>query len=157
MTTRAYAAPILFTFALAACAVYSKKPPLDSDKAVALAYVQAWNSHDTAAIDTLLANDGIHEDISQNFRGVGGKAVNQFLRDLIRAEPDFKWNVMNSMEDGRFVGLEWTWTATYTGPDPSGKQVRNRHMSGRGASIVEVDDGKIKRFTDYYDTPSFFR
>lgn len=157
MRTRAYAAPILFAFALVSCAVYSKKQPVESDKAVALAYVEAWNAHDTVAIDTLLANDGIHEDLSQNFRGVGGKAVNQFLRGVVRAEPDFKWNVTNSMEDGRFVGLEWTWTGTYTGPDPSGKPVSNRRTSGRGASIVEVDDGKIKRFTDYYDDASFFR
>lgn len=157
MRARSYAVPILFAFAPVACAVYSKKQPVEGDKAVALAYVDAWNAHDTIAIDTLLADDGVHEDIARNFRGVGAKAVNELLRGFIRTEPDFKWTVTNSMEDGRNVGLEWTWTSTYTGPDPSGKQVSRRRTSGRGASIVEVDDGKIKRFTDYYDTPSFFR
>lgn len=157
MTRRSFATPVLMTFAFVACAVYSKKQSVEGDKAVALAYVDAWNAHDTVAIDSLLANDGVHEDLAQNFRGVGGKGVNQFVRRLISAEPDFKWTVTNSMEDGRNVGLEWTWVSTYTGPDPSGKPVKNRRMSGRGASIVEVDDGKIKRFTDYYDAPSFFR
>ena len=157
MSTRSYAAPVLFVAALVSCAVYSTKPPVEGDRAVALAYVQAWNSHDTVAIDTLLAGNGVQEDIPRNFRAAGAKAVNEFMRRVVRTDPDFRWTVTNSMEEGRYVGLEWTWTSSYTGRDPSGKQVSNRRTSGRGASIVEVDDGKIKRFTNYYDTPSFFR
>jgi len=157
MTARSYTALILSTFALVDCAVYSKQQPVESDRAVALAYVKAWNTRDTAAIDTLLARNGVHEDIAQNFRGTGAKAVKEFLRGLGKASPDFKWNVTNSIEDGRYVALEWTWTATYTGPDPGGRPVTNRRTSGRGASLAEVDDGKITRFTDYYDRPSFFR
>jgi hypothetical protein len=30
-------------------------------------------------------------------------------------------------------------------------------MSGRGTGFAEVDNGKIKRFTDYYDMASYFR
>lgn len=157
MRTTLYAATVLLAFALLSCAVYSKQQPVEGDKAVALAYVQAWNAHDTVAIDSLFANDGVHEDVAQNFRATGAKGVKDFIRREISTQPDFKWNVVNSMEDGRFVGLEWTWTGTYTGKDPAGKPVSNRRVSGRGASIVEVDDGKIKRFTDYYAIPSFFR
>jgi len=157
MRTSSYAAPTLFAFALVSCAVYSKKQPIEGDKAVAIAYVQAWDARDTAAIDSLFAADGVHEDIAQNFRATGAKGVKDFIRREISTQPDFKWNVLNSLEDGRYVGLEWTWTGTYTGKDPSGKQVSNRPISVRGASIVEVDDGKIKRFTDYYDIPSSFR
>jgi steroid delta-isomerase-like uncharacterized protein len=157
MPTRVYTPGPLLALALFSCAVYSKQQPVESDRAVALAYVKAWNARDTAAIDTLLASGAIHEDIAQNFQGRGAKAIKQFMLDLSRAERDFKWNVTNSIEDGRYVALEWTWSATYTGPDPTGKPVANRRISGRGASLVEVDDGRIKRFTDYYDAPSFFR
>ena len=58
---------------------------------------------------------------------------------------------------GKFVALEWTWAATYTGPDPTGKRVTNRRTSGKGASFAEVENGKIKHFSDYYDLASFFR
>ena len=157
MTTRSNAAAILLAFAVVACAVYQKKQPVEGDKAIVIAYVNAWNQHDSAALDTLLARDAIHEDIAQNFRGKGAQEVTAFMRDVISAEPDFKWTVTNSLEDGKLVALEWTWTASYSGPDPSGRQVSNRRTSGRGSSIAEVDDGKIKRFTDYYDMASFFR
>ena len=33
----------------------------------------------------------------------------------------------------------------------------NKRISGKGASFAEVENGKIKRFTDYYDLASLFR
>ncbi len=146
----------LFMVVAAACAV-QQKPPAASGKAVVEAYVRAWNQHDSAALDTIMAPDAIHEDIAQNYRGKGAKEIKTFMRGVIGAEPDFKWSVTNGIEDGKFVALEWTWTSTYTGPDPGGKQVTNKHLSGRGSSFAEVENGKIKRFTDYYDQASFFR
>jgi predicted ester cyclase len=79
------------------------------------------------------------------------------MRGTVAVEPDFKWQITNSIEEGRYVALEWTWISTYTGPDLTGKQVTNKHLSGRGASFAEVENGKIKRFTDYFDMASFFR
>ena len=157
MTTSSFGAAGFLIVSVVSCAVYSKKQPVESDKAVAMAYVKAWNQHDSVAIDTLLTRDGVHEDVAQNFRGTGSKAILKFMRGLTVAEPDFKWTVTNSLEDGETVVLEWTWTASYTGPDPMGKQVTRRRISGKGTSIAELDNGKIKHFTDYYDAASFFR
>lgn len=157
MTKWSYAAAALLAATLLACAVEKKPPVISSGKAVVDAYVRAWNQHDSVAFDSILAPDAIHEDIAQNFRGKGSAEVVKFMRQAVAAEPDFKWQVTNSIEDGRYVALEWTWTSTYTGPDPAGKQVKNKHISGRGASFAEVENGKIKRFTDYFDMASFFR
>jgi len=157
MTTRSFGAAAFLILSVVSCAVYSKKQPVETDKAVVMAYVKAWNQRDSVAIDTLLTRDGVHEDIAQNFRGKGSKAIVQYMRGLMAAQPDFKWTVNNSLEDGQNVVLEWTWTATYTGPDPMGKQVSRRRISGKGSSIAELDNGKIKHFTDYYDAASFFR
>jgi steroid delta-isomerase-like uncharacterized protein len=150
-------AAALLTLALAACAVQQKKPPEAGGKAVVDAYVRAWNQRDTLAFDTLLAPDAIHEDVAQNFRGKGPREVAGFMRGVMSTQPDYKWVVTNSIEDGKFVALEWTWTSSYTGPDATGKKVTNKHISGKGASLGEVENGKIKRFTDYYDLASFFR
>lgn len=150
-------AATFFVVAPVACAVYQKKQAVDDDKAVVNAYVRAWNQRDTVALDTLLTADAIHEDVAQNFRGKGSKAVITFMRAVAATQPDYKWTVSNALDDGKFVALEWNWTSTYSGPDPTGKRVANKRMSGRGMSIAELDDGKIKRFTDYYDLASFFR
>lgn len=157
MTKWSDAAGALIAASLLACAVEKKPPVAAGGEAVVEAYVRAWNAHDSAAIDSLLAPNAIHEDLAQNFRGQGSAKVVDFMRQLLAAEPDFKWDITNSIEDGRYIALEWTWTGTYTGPDPAGKQVTKKRTSGRGASLAELEKGKIKRFTDYYDFASFFR
>jgi steroid delta-isomerase-like uncharacterized protein len=147
---------IVFAVAAAACAV-QQKAPTATGKSVAEAYVHAWNKHDFAALDTILASDAVHEDIAQNVHAKGVAAIKDFMRQDIAAEPDLNWQMTTTLEDGRYVAFEWTWTSTYTGPDAAGKTVTSKKISGRGESFVEIDNGRIKRFADYYDLGSFFR
>ena len=126
-----------------------------SPKAVLQAYISAWNHHDFAAFDRLLAPDGIHEDIAAGFRGEGPAQVKDFMRDMLKAQPDLEWKVTSIIESGPIVAAEWTWTSTFTGDGPSGSVVAKR-ISGRGASVAVIENGRIKRFTDYYDTLSYF-
>lgn len=151
-----FAVGSLFAVLTAGCAV-QPKPPTASGRALVDAYVRAWNKHDFAAIDTILTPDAIHEDIAQNVHAKGTTAIRDFMRQDIASDPDLIWRVTNSIEDGRFVAFEWTWTSTYTGPDATGKTVTKKRISGRGGSFVEIENARIKRFTDYYDLASFFR
>jgi steroid delta-isomerase-like uncharacterized protein len=124
-------------------------------KAVLQAYVSAWNRHDFAAFDALLAPNGVHEDIAAGFRGAGAAQVKDFMREMLKAEPDLNWQLTTIIESGPIVAAEWTWTATYTGDSPGGPVVAKR-ISGRGATVAVIENGQIKRFTDYYDTASYF-
>jgi steroid delta-isomerase-like uncharacterized protein len=157
MRNALFAAGALAVVSLHGCAVEKKPPVVESGKAVVQAYFDAWNKHDSVAIDTLLAPNAIHEDFAQNFRGAGRGEIVQFMRGHVAVQPDFKWQVTNSTEEGRYVALEWTWTGTYTGPDPTGKPVTKRRISGRGATFAELENRKIKRISDYFDLASFFR
>ena len=157
MTKKLYALGSLVAAGLLACAVEKKPPVPESGEAVVAAYFRAWNAHDSAAIDSVLAPNAILEDPAQNFRGQGSAAIVKFMRDHAAAQPDFKWEITNSFEQGRYVGVEWTWAGTYTGPDPAGKQVTRKRVSGKGASFAEVEKGRIRRITDYFDMASFFR
>jgi predicted ester cyclase len=78
------------------------------------------------------------------------------MNAVLSMEPDFAWKITDVVEQGPMVAAQWTWTATYTGSDPQGRPVKNLHVSGRGTAVVEVENGKIKKLTDYYDVASFF-
>jgi steroid delta-isomerase-like uncharacterized protein len=126
-----------------------------SGKAVLEAYVSAWNRHDFAALDKLLTPDAIHEDIAQGVQAQGLAEIKKFMREVIQAEPDLDWRLTTVLDKGPMVAAEWTWTGTYTGEGPSGP-VKGQRESGRGASVVVMENGRIKRFTDYYDFISFY-
>ncbi len=120
------------------------------------AYVSAWNRHDFAALDTLLAADAIHEDLAQQFRGQGPAEIKDFMRLNIERQPDLHWHITTLVEAGPVVAAEWTWTSTFTGDSPIGPLVR-KPIAAHGASIAVIENGRIKRFTDYYDLAGAFR
>lgn len=139
-----------------ACAAREETPEASNDgKRVLEAYVAAWNRHDSTALDTLMAADAVHEDIAQGFRG-GPTETKAFMRGLIALEPDFQWTLTSVLESGSHVAAEWTWTGTYTGDSPIGP-VTNFRGSTRGSTVAQIENGRIKRVTDYYDVASFFR
>lgn len=148
-------AMLLLAVGLAACTVQRQVPSGREPRAVLQAYVDAWNRHDSLAIDTLLAPNGIHEDLAWGFRGEGPTAVRDFMRSVIAVSPDYQWKVTSSFADGESVVAEWTWTASFTGQSPSGP-VTGQPVSGRGAAVAQVVNGKIVRLSDYYDAASFF-
>jgi steroid delta-isomerase-like uncharacterized protein len=140
---------------IAACMAKQQEPPTTSHKALIEAYVDAWNRHDSIAVDTLLAKDGIHEDVAFGMKAKAPDEVNALMRDFLKSEPDFVWKLTKVVDEGDAVAAEWTWASTYTGDSPNGP-VTALKISGRGSSFAEIENGKIKRFTDYYDEASFF-
>jgi steroid delta-isomerase-like uncharacterized protein len=145
-------------FLLASASAQQCKPrtsAVSSGKAVLEAYVSAWNRHDFAALDKLLTPDAVHEDVAQGVHAQGLPEIKKFMREEIEGEPDVEWRLTTVVDAGPEVSAEWTWTGTYTGEGPTG-HVKAQRISGRGASVVVTENGRIKRFTDYYDFASFF-
>jgi steroid delta-isomerase-like uncharacterized protein len=140
---------------LAACAFATGQSDSTDPRSVVEDYVSAWNHHDFGALDRLIASDGIHDDIPNSVRAQGPDQVKDFMKSIIAEEPDFKWHIDRIIVSGTTVAAEWTWTATFTGDGPYGS-VKDQPLNGHGASIVEVEKGRIKQLTDYYDTLSFF-
>jgi len=120
------------------------------------ALVQAWDSHDFAAVDTLMDPLAIHEDLALGFRGEGLDQIKAFMRQTFKLIPDFDWRPTNILVDGSQAAAEWTLAGTYSGDTPQGP-VKNKRFSVRGASVVVTDHGRITRFTDYYNLAEFYR
>ena len=57
--------------------------------------------------------------------------------------PGVKFEVTSVFGCGGWAAAEWTWSAN--------KRNRDEHFAVKGASIIEVRDGKIARETIYYD------
>jgi steroid delta-isomerase-like uncharacterized protein len=152
----------LFPAATCLCAILltggwqGKTQTTNSGKTVLEAYVSAWNRHDFAALDKLVTPDAVHEDIAWPSRDEGAAQIKKFMREMIEIEPDFDWRLTTIVDGGSVLAAEWTWTATYTGDSPAGHVV-NRRVSGRGVSVAVIENGRIKRFSDYYDFASVFR
>lgn len=148
-------ATIFFCAMAQICASQTKPATPSTPGAVLEAYFAAWNRRDFAALDKLLAADAVQEDFAAGVHARGRAEIKEWLSTSLRYEPDFKWQLTNVFESGKYVAGEWTWTGTHTGDSPIGPVV-GMHISQRGASIAVIENGRIKRLTDYYDDASGF-
>jgi steroid delta-isomerase-like uncharacterized protein len=140
---------------LAAAALAADTGAPISPRTLLEGYVAAWNRHDPAALDRFIDSESVHEDVPAGFHGKGLAEIKAFAAEVFKAQPDLKWHLTTIVESGSTAAAEWTWTATYTGEGPNGP-VKAQRISARGASIIETDHGRIRRFVDYYDFASSF-
>ena len=142
-----------------AVTVFAQQPATSassSGKAVLEAYASAWNRHDAAAFDKILSPDAVHEDIALAVYAPGSAQIKDFMQKVLQAQPDLDWRLTRIVESGPVVVAEWTWSSTFTGDSPTGP-VKDQRVSGRGVSVVVIENGQLKHLTDYYDLASFFR
>jgi steroid delta-isomerase-like uncharacterized protein len=80
---------------------------------------------------------------------------NRFVSRAFAAIPDFKYGVTSRFAASQWAVIEWVMSGTHTGDFPGMPATGKRFSSVRGASILELEAGKIRRESDYWDTATF--
>jgi len=111
-------------------------------------FIAAVSSHDTAKIATCFTEDCFYQDMALGGITRGREAVKAGYSDIFATIPDFKLEILSLFIADNWVGSEWIMTGTST---------IGKTFSTQGASISELQEGKIKRNTDYYDPSSFLQ
>jgi steroid delta-isomerase-like uncharacterized protein len=76
--------------------------------------------------------------------------LTEFLAKIRERFPDSERRDNTLFSGGEYVITEWTLTATQTEPFLGG-QLRKVPICVRGISVVQIKNGKISRWSDYYD------
>jgi steroid delta-isomerase-like uncharacterized protein len=119
-------------------------------------YAAAWSSGDVEKVASFLTDDCVMENLGGGTVYRGKEGVKGFARDTFATIPDYKVEIKSLFLAGDWVSVEWIQSGTYTG-EVGGKEVADKKFSGRGASIIELREGKIRREALYWDTLSFRR
>lgn len=123
--------------------------------------------HVRSYFDAVLARDpeemGKHlsEDVVEEIPGVGvlrgPDAVKGYFRDMFKALPDAEMTVQRVVADDTRAAVEWRLRANFTGGPYQGIEPNGRHLELRGFDLIEIEKGKIKSNTAYFDTSEFAR
>ena len=119
-------------------------------------FYQAWNSHDVDTIVSYFTDDCVYEDAAFGVINHGQTELKAFLHEFFNATPDIRLDVKAAFISGDWGGTEWTMSGTNTG-DFQGIPATGKSILFRGASITEIQNGKFKRHTDYYDLTSILQ
>ena len=119
--------------------------------------VEAWNSHNLDRIASFYTSDYEDIDVARASSQHGADGLRRVAAYYLRALPDLRVTLDDLIigEDGR-VALAWTWQGTHQGNlmkiPPTGRTV-----IVRGASLLTITDGKIKRGVRIWDVAGLLR
>jgi steroid delta-isomerase-like uncharacterized protein len=114
---------------------------------------EAWSTHELELIDELFAADGIYEDVPPRISYRGPEEIKGFLTAIWGWAPDIQFKLRSVAVMGDRAVAEWIMSGTQTGPIGAIPASGNE-FTLRGASVMEVRDGRITRNSDYYDLSS---
>jgi steroid delta-isomerase-like uncharacterized protein len=120
----------------------------------------AWSSsinNDPERVLALFADDGMYEDVTSGAVVRGKEDLRRYLIGAFATIPDFTFGVLRRFAAGPWVAIEWTISGTnsrdWAGMPATGK----RFASVRGTSILELEAGKIRRQSDYWDAATVMK
>jgi len=116
-----------------------------------------WSS--SQEVDKLLdlfTDDVIYEDAALGVVNHGKAELREFAMNFFSSTPDVKLELASRFVAGNLGSMEWIMTGTDTGDTPA-RPATGNSFSVRGATIVELEGGKIKRNTDYWDTATYLK
>jgi steroid delta-isomerase-like uncharacterized protein len=123
-------------------------------------WADGWSAHDPERVASLYADDCVYEDVplgavSRGRRelatlgrsfplcGLGGRPQDAF--------PDFGIELTGGFVAGDRAAMEWVMSGTHARGRP-GVPATGRRFRVRGATMLELRDGRVTRNTDYWDT-----
>jgi steroid delta-isomerase-like uncharacterized protein len=118
-------------------------------------YLDAWNSHDPAAVAAFATDDVVWDSPALPEPGHGRDAAAGVVAATVAAFPDYEFTQPAAWaiaEDRRTAYLPWRMTGTNTGSfDPPGYAPTGRSVDLPGFEVLRFRDGLIWRYRSVYD------
>ena len=108
------------------------------------------SAHDTKKFLTLFTDDVVYEDVTFGVVNHGKQQLGAFIDGFFPAFPDITFELKSGFVAGAWAGMEWLMAGTHKGDLP-GMPATGKRCSVRGATVLELEAGKIKRNSDYWD------
>jgi len=125
------------------------------------AWYAAWNAHDVAAVQALVAADGVLEEPDAPEGGHRGpEAIGAWMSAWFKACPDMHLDEHQRWvsADGSTVATWFTVRGSFSGPlDPPGFAPTNTAIQVAGMDRTEIRDGLVARHQIFYDTTTVAR
>jgi len=119
-------------------------------------YVAALNAHDAEDAARFYAEDAVvTQAVHEGNTFTGRDQIAGWIGDNLGGLPDLDVAVVGVVEEDDRLAWEWIYRGTYTGQFPGVPDGSGQPVELRGASVMEMQDGKIVRETLYYDNLAF--
>jgi steroid delta-isomerase-like uncharacterized protein len=127
---------------------------MSTDTSVLAQWATAWSTHDVQQILRLFTDDCTYEDVPTGAVNTGKDALRKFAEFWFSVAPDFKVDLSKHFETDDWAAGEWTMSGTQKSDMPN-LPATGKSFSIRGATVIQLEQGKIRCCSDYWDMAAF--
>ena len=123
-------------------------------------WTTAWSSaqnNDPERVLALFVDDCFFEDVAFGVVVRTKEELRRFVIGAYAAVPDFTYRVTRRFATPEWAAIEWLMAGTHTGDFPGMPATGKRFSSIRGSTILELENDKIRRQSDYWDRATFMK
>jgi steroid delta-isomerase-like uncharacterized protein len=125
-------------------------------EAQARSYFEALAARDPEAIGSHWHEDGVDDIVPLGVKR-GREEIERFFHELFAAAPDLETTVTRVVAGEKQAAVEWRIRGTFDGAPFQGIEPTGRPLEMRGLDMLEIEDGKIRSITGYYDGAEYAR
>lgn len=112
-------------------------------------YVEAWSAHDAERVASYFTEDAVYEDVTLGQAFEGRAAIEAFARGTFETLPGFAIELRSFLGGERWAAIEWVMSGSH--------RATGKPFAVRGVSVMELDGGRIRRNSDYWNMADFMR
>ena len=118
-------------------------------------YVKAWNTHDGRAVAACMTSDAVYADPPIGGLNQGRDAIAAWVDSIVPTfSSDYTFESVSFIQSGDRYAAEWVTRGTHDGSSPE-LPATGRQFAIHGVSFGELEDGRIRRNTDYWNMVEF--
>lgn len=118
--------------------------------------MEMWESGETRQLDEIAIDDIVYDDVPNGIRFEGYEGVRRYIGHVHAWAGQVKLEIKSVHGSTESAVAEWVMQGIQDRPIPGRIPVAtNRNFQLKGATIVELRDGKIARAADYIDVLEF--
>jgi len=125
---------------------------------IARDFIEACSAHDIEKAISLFTETCLYEEVARGRKFTNREGIAGYLNGTISGIPDTKFEIITIIANDSSAMVEWIWKGTNTVGWPSlGLPATNKYFELRGTSVMTIENGLIKRNTEYWDWNSFLK
>lgn len=118
-------------------------------------YVKAWNNHDGRAVAACMTPDAVYADPPIGARNQGRDAIAAWVDSIVPTlSSDYIMETTSFIQSGDRYAAESVVRGTHDGSSPE-LPATGRPFEIHFVSIGELEDGRIRRITEYWNMVEF--
>lgn len=158
MKTTLFTASICIILLYGSCAQDDNKKIIQKNEAIAISFIESLNSHNADKLALLFAEQCFYKEVASGRSYSNRQSIAAYIGSTIAGIPDLKFAVVNILANDSLAVVEWIWKGTNSvGWADMGIPATNKYFELMGISIMEIENGLIKRNSDYWDWNSFIK